>query len=146
MTNVAAILALLLGGFALGRLTGADYGRAGQFGIAAVFAFTGIGHFLKREEMVAMLPPALPARRAMVVLSGAFELALTLGLLLPACTQLAGILVCAFLLLVTPINIYSALERINFGGHAAGPKYLWVRLPLQALLVVWTYWFAVHLG
>lgn len=145
MRNIAAILSLLLGGFLLGRLCGAEYDRAGQIGIAAVFAFTGLGHFLKREEMVAMLPPTLPARRAMVVLSGAFELSLMFGILLPASTKAAGILSCAFLLLVTPINIYSALERIDFGGHAAGPKYLWLRLPLQALLVVWTFWFAVHL-
>jgi len=30
------------------------------------------------------------------------------------------------------------------GGHAAGPKYLWVRAPLQLVLAAWTWWFAVR--
>jgi uncharacterized membrane protein len=146
MTNIVAILLLLTGGFAAAQLSGSSYDRAGQIGLAAVFAFTGFGHFFKRDAMVSMLPPALPARRAMVVFSGVFEILLAVGLLLPDCTKLAGLCAGAFLVLVAPINVYSAVERIDFGGHAAGPRYLWMRLPLQALLLVWTYWFAVHLA
>lgn len=146
MTNIAAILLLLIGGFAIAQLSGAPYDRSGQIGLAAVFAFTGLGHFFKRDAMMSMLPPALPARRAMVVLSGAFEIILAIGVLLPACTKFAGLCLCVFLVLVAPINVYSAVEHVEFGGHAAGPRYLWMRLPLQALLLVWTYWFAVHLS
>jgi len=146
MTNIAAILLLLLGGFALSQLSGASYDRSGQIGLAAVFAFTGFGHFFKRDAMISMLPPMLPARRAMIVLSGAFEILLAIGVLLPDCTKLTGLCICAFLVLVAPINVYSAVERVDFGGHAAGPRYLWMRLPLQALLLIWAYWFAVHLG
>lgn len=145
MTNIAAILLLLVGGFASAQLGGASYDRAGQIGLAAVFAFTGVGHFYRRDAMVSMIPPALPARRAMIVLSGVFEISLAVGVLLPAFTRFAGLCICAFLVLVAPINVYSAVERVDFGGHATGPRYLWMRLPLQALLLAWAYWFAVHL-
>lgn len=40
---------------------------------------------------------------------------------------------CIFLLLVLPSNIYAAWQRVDFGGHAAGPVYLLVRIPLQLL-------------
>lgn len=146
MRNIAALLLLLIGGFALAQLGGATYDRAGQIGLAAVFAFTGFGHFYKRDAMVSMIPPALPARRAMIVLSGGFEIFLAVGVLLPDFTKFAGLCICAFLILVAPINVYSAVERIDFGGHVAGPRYLWMRLPLQVLLLMWAYWFAVHLA
>jgi uncharacterized membrane protein len=103
-----------------------------------------VGHFIKQEEMIAMLPPSLPARRAAVILSGVLELVLALGVLLPSLTRVAGIGICVFLVLVAPVNIHAALKRVNFGGHGAGPKYLWVRLPLQIILIAWTYWFAVR--
>ena len=44
----------------------------------------------------------------------------------------------------TPLNIYSAIHRVQFGGHSSGPWYLAIRLPLQVLLFVWTYWFTLH--
>ena len=144
MKNIATILGLLFGGFALACLSGAGYTKAGQVGIAAVFAFTALGHFVKQDEMLAMLPPFLPARRALVILSGGLELLFAAGVLLSAFTKVTGVVICCFLIIVTPLNIYSALRRVNFGGHAAGPKYLLVRLPLQVLLLVWTYWFAVR--
>ena len=43
-----------------------------------------------------------------------------------------------------PANIYSAIHRIEFGGHSAGPVYLLVRVPFQVLTMWWTY-FATEL-
>lgn len=144
MKNVAIIVGLLLAGFGIARLSGADPAVAGRSGIAAVFAFTALGHFVKRDAMAAMLPPAVPARPAMVILSGLLELLLAVLVLVPSFARPAGIALCVFLALVTPLNIYSAVKRVDFGGHGAGPVYLWIRLPLQALLLAWTYWFAVR--
>jgi uncharacterized membrane protein len=33
---------------------------------------------------------------------------------------------------------------MDFGGHGAGPIYLAVRLPLQLVLIGWTWWHAVR--
>jgi uncharacterized membrane protein len=49
----------------------------------------------------------------------------------------------AYLVLISPSNTYAAVQRIRFGGHSMGPRYLLVRLPLQILLVCWVYWFTV---
>jgi len=115
-------------------------------GIAAVFAFTAMGHFVKLEEMTAMLPATMPARRAIVIASGLLEFAFAAGILLPTLVRPTGIAICCFLVLATPVNVYSALKRVGFGGHATGPRYLLVRMPLQLVLLTWTFWFAVRSG
>jgi len=146
MKNVALILVLLLGASGVAKLCGAEAQVAGRLGIAAVFAFTALGHFVKRDEMAAMLPPSMPARPAMVIMSGVFEALLAILILIPTYAKVAGIVLCAFLVLVTPVNIHAAIRRVEFGGHAAGPQYLAVRLPLQLALLLWTYWFSVRSG
>jgi uncharacterized membrane protein len=49
---------------------------------------------------------------------------------------------CLILMLVCflPANIYSAIYRIDFGGHGAGLAYLLVRIPFQLFLMWWIYW------
>jgi len=32
---------------------------------------------------------------------------------------------------------------VGMGGHLWGPVYLLIRVPLQLLLIGWSYWFAV---
>jgi uncharacterized membrane protein len=146
MKNVLALVGLLLGGFGVALLFGAPEGKAARIGIAAVFALTAIGHFVKTDEMTAMLPSTMPARRPTVIISGFLELMFAVGILLPALVKSTGLAICVFLVLVTPANVYSALKKIDFGGHRAGPRYLLVRIPLQLLLLVWTYWFAIRPG
>jgi uncharacterized membrane protein len=144
MKNVAIIVGLLLGGFGIAKSCGADAASAGRIGIAAVFAFTALGHFVQRDQMTAMLPPSVPARPAIVTLSGLLEALLAILVLLPPYRRAAGIAICIFLVLVTPLNVFAAIKKIDFGGHAAGPRYLLLRLPLQFVLLAWTYWFAVR--
>jgi uncharacterized membrane protein len=144
MQNIAVILGLLFGGFAIARLCGANARAAGRIGIAAVFAFTAMGHFARRDEMSAMIPVWIPARTELVVLSGVMEAIFAMFILVPKYSRTAGIVICLFLVMVTPLNIYAAIERVDFGGHVAGPPYLMLRLPLQAVLLVWTYWFTVR--
>ena len=55
-----------------------------------------------------------------------------------------GLSIIAYLVLVSPSNIYAPLERIPFGGRSIGLPYLLVRLRLQILLVCWIYWFTVR--
>jgi uncharacterized membrane protein len=142
MKNIAVILLLLLGVSGVARLFGVETIIAGRIGIAAVFAFTAVRHFVKRDEMAAMLPASMPFRPAIVILSGLLEAFLAILILIPAYSRAAGIALGVFLVLVTPVNVHAAIKKVNFGGHAAGPRYLALRLPLQLVLLIWTYWFA----
>jgi len=57
--------------------------------------------------------------------------------------MLVGWCIIIYLIAIFPSNIYAAVQRIPFGGHSIGPRYLLVRLPLQGLLIGWTYLFTV---
>ena len=131
MQNIAIILTLLLLPYWLLALAHVPEVLRGRVGVALVFAFTGMGHFIKTSAMTQMLPGWVPMRVSLVYITGVFELLAAVAILVPPLSRYVGPALCVFLLLIVPSNIYAALERVDFGGHAAGPIYLLVRIPLQ---------------
>ena len=70
---------------------------------------------------------------------------LTPGFGLIIWTLLAFLIV--FFILILPVNINAALRHIDYEkGTYEGPgtKYLWFRIPLQVLFILWVYWFALR--
>ena len=65
----------------------------GRISLALVFAFTGLGHLVQTDGMMAMLPPRVPARRALILASGLLEWALGAALLVPGWSRPAGLAV-----------------------------------------------------
>ena len=113
--------------------------KRARVGVTLFFIFTSIGHFIRTEPMAEMLPPSVPYRIELIYLTGVFELLGAIGIWIPRLTRLVGLLLIVMLLGLLPANIYSALNRVDFGGHAAGPSYLLVRIPFQLFAIVWTY-------
>lgn len=118
----------------------------GCLGLTMVFFFTGIGHFVSAEPMTDMIPPAVPYRLAIIYVSGVIEIVAGLALLPRATRVVAGWFVIAMLVVLLPSNVFAAIHRVPMGGHAWGPVYLLIRVPLQIVLVVWCYWFAIRKG
>ncbi len=142
MITPIIMLTLLVAPWLVGLTSGNPGWRS--YGPAAVFAFTGVGHFLATAEMVEMIPEALPGRTAVVLAAGVFELFLAAGLAWPTTRRTSGIAAVAFLILVTPINVYAAWNGVGPGGHGWGPLYLWVRVPLQLILIAGCYTWSVR--
>ncbi|TVY05023.1 hypothetical protein FPV58_06185 [Mycolicibacterium porcinum] len=113
---MAVFLTLILGSVAARviGLLGVDYvdswPAAIAVGLAAMFVMTGVAHFvnLLRRDMIAIVPPALPAPGLLVTVTGVLELAGAAGLLY-APTRVAAA-VCLFLLMLAmfPANVYAA--------------------------------------
>ena len=116
-----------------------DRPKRARVGLSLFFIFTAIGHFLTSEQMAMMLPPSVPYRVELIYLTGIFELLGAIGVWIPRLTRLTGLLLIIMLVAMLPANIYSALERVEFGGHSAGPLYLLVRVPFQLFVIGWTY-------
>jgi uncharacterized membrane protein len=53
---------------------------------------------------------------------------------------LTGFCLILMLICFLPANIYSAMNRVDFGGHGEGPGYLLVRVPFQLFVICWTYY------
>jgi len=107
-----------------------------SLGLAAlIFAGVGTTHLLNPAPFVQIVPPMLPAKEALVAISGVAEIAGGIGLLIPQTRRYAAYGLIALLLAVFPANIYMALDRTKF---ASLPEWaLIARLPLQIFLIGW---------
>ena len=113
---MAVIVALVMGTL-VARLVGwlgVDYvgswPQAIAVGLAAMFVMTGVAHFVPamRRDMIAIVPPRLPAAGLLVTITGVLELVGAAGLLYPP-TRVAAA-VCLFLLMpvMFPANVYAS--------------------------------------
>ena len=107
--------------------------------LGLLFAAAGVNHFLMPDKYVALVPPYLPWPLALVYLSGVAEVALGVLLLIPRFRSRAAWGLIALLIAVFPANLHMALNPEQFPDIP--PAALWVRLPLQGVLVAWAYWF-----
>ncbi|HKO42240.1 MAG TPA: DoxX family protein [Pyrinomonadaceae bacterium] len=110
-----------------------------RIGLTLFFLFTGLGHFIRTEPMAAMLPPSVPYRVELIYLTGVFELLGAVGVWIPKLMKITGVCLILMMLAVLPANIYSAFNRVEFGGHEYGAVYLLVRVPFQLFVIAWTY-------
>ena len=111
-----------------------------KVGLSIFFAFTALGHFIRTDEMSAMLPPWVPYRAPLIYFTGVLELLGAIGVWLPGLRRLTGLCLILMLIGFLLANIYSAIHRVDFGGHGEGLAYLLVRVPFQLFLIWWTYW------
>lgn len=104
--------------------------------MAAFYVFAGVMHFVRPKFFLRIVPPYLPAHDLLVVLSGAAEIAVGIGLLVPATRVWAAWGLIALLIAVFPANVYMA-----YGAkfQSISPWIRWGRLPLQAVLMWWAY-------
>ena len=112
--------------------------------LAALFAFAGAMHFVKPDTYASVVPPYLPQPRLLVAISGVCEILGAVGVLLPPpLRQAAGWGLILLLVAVFPANVQMALHPAPVGGHLIKPIWLYLRLPLQAVLIAWVYWVAI---
>jgi uncharacterized membrane protein len=110
--------------------------------MAAFYVVAGINHFRDPGFYVPMMPAYLPWHRELIWASGVAEVALGLALLVPALRAAAAWGVIALLVAVFPANLHVALENVPLGGRETGLGiWNWVRLPFQAVLIAWAWWY-----
>jgi uncharacterized membrane protein len=94
-------------------------------------------HFVKPGAYEPTVPDALPAHREIVYLSGAAEIAGALAVLHDRSARWAGWWLIALLVAVFPANVNMAVHAERF--RAVPEALLWVRLPIQGLLIGWVW-------
>lgn len=110
-------------------------------GIFAVsLIIVGITHFLKPEQYARIVPPPFPPFVS-VYLSGIFEILGGIGILIPLVSVTAAWCLIALFIGVFPANIYMTLHNIQIDGIPHNQGLYWLRLPLQAALIAWAYWY-----
>jgi uncharacterized membrane protein len=141
ITFVLSFLAILL-------FTGKyDFSLAGRISMCVMLISTGIAHFIYTDGMTMMLPEFIPFRKLLVYVTGIMEIIASVALLIPSWQFAAAIFLIAFFVVLLPANIYAAYNHINYEKatyDGDGLNYLWFRVPLQVLFIVWIYLSAIR--
>ena len=106
--------------------------------LGLVYVFAGINHFVNPAFYLDIMPPYIPWHGPLVFLSGVAEVALGALVLVPRWSALAAWGLILLLIAVFPANLHMALNPERYPDVA--PAVLWLRLPLQGVLILWAWW------
>jgi uncharacterized membrane protein len=113
--------------------------------MGAGYVVAGVLHFLVPRLYVRIVPPSFPRPLELVYLSGVAEVALGVGVLFRRTRRVSAWGIVALLVAVFPANVYMATHNIVVEGAPGGgdpsDAARWARLPLQAVLVLWAWWY-----
>ena len=123
------------------RLIVGDFNVAlsGRIAMASMLAFT--------KGMVMMIPDFIPFKKALVYFTGVIEILAAAGLLISSYQVLTAWLLIVFFIVLLPANINAAIRHIDYQKGTftgSGLTYLWFRVPLQILFILWTYFSAIR--
>jgi uncharacterized membrane protein len=123
-----------------------EFAFSGRIAMSVMLAFATLGHFLYTKGMTMMIPDLIPFKKGMVYLTGIFEIAAAIALQIEQIRQMAGIAIIIFFVVMLPANINAALKHIDYQKGTSdgnGVNYLWFRVPLQAVFILWAYFFCL---
>ena len=127
MTTPIVMLALLIGPclapLAISTVTHRpfDGGCVVAVGPALMFIFMGVGQFIQTEPMARMLPPWVPARTAVIYLTGILGFVMAAGFFIPKSRRLTSPVAAAVLIVFFPGNVYAAMQHIPMGATPGDP-------------------------
>jgi uncharacterized membrane protein len=107
------------------------------------FVVAGALHFVIPDFYLAMMPPVIPMKDILIVLTGLAEIALGIGLQISVIRRRAGISLIALLIGIFPANIYVAVSQPALPDLSYDPASMWWRLLLQPLFIIWVWWVSV---
>lgn len=137
------IIVFVISAFTIRLVQGSyDIALAGRIAMSVMLLFTAMGHFKFDTGMSMMLPDFMPYKMKVVHLTGLFEIGAAICLLLPNYKVATGWVLIAFFVMALPLNIKAAIAHIDIQkGTFDGPglTYLWFRIPIQVLFILWVY-------
>lgn len=109
--------------------------------LSLIMVYAGVMHFRATESFAEIIPDWLPAHRFLVLASGAAEIALGLALAVPKLRRASAWGLIALYIAVFPANLNMALHDLPAGSLRVPQYVLWLRLPLQLVLIAWAAWY-----
>lgn len=107
--------------------------------LGSIFVAAGLLHFAVPSVYERIMPPYLPLHRELVYLSGACEVLGGLGLFPRRTRSAAGIGLILLLVAVLPANVQMLLDARAAEKPSWWVALLWLRLPLQLVLIAWVW-------
>ncbi|WP_049997683.1 DoxX family protein [Halococcus sediminicola] len=117
-----------------------------RYVMGLLYVGAGVLHFVAPKRYAHVVPPRFPRPVALVYLSGIAEVVLGTGVLLRRTRRRSAWGIVALLIAVFPANVHMATgdvatDAVSDWAEGITRAALWVRLPLQAVLVLWAWWY-----
>ncbi len=111
--------------------------QVARYLLAIFMIFGGVQHFLNAEFYEPFVPSFLPNAFEIILISGAVEIILGIGLLFTArFAKYAALGVLALMIAFLPIHIQDVfIDNPAIGSHKAAL----IRLPVQFVFIAWSY-------
>ncbi len=113
-----------------------------RWGMSIGYVGFGFFHLVASDRFLPILPPLAPFPTAIILFTGACEIAGGLGLLVPATRRWAGWALAIYAVCVFPANLYHAYGHVIVPDLPGGWWYHAPRLALQPVVV----WWALYAG
>jgi uncharacterized membrane protein len=107
--------------------------------MAAFYVWAGVNHFVRPEFYLNLMPPYIPLHTELVYLSGIIEIALGVLVAIPRTAAMAAWGIILMLIAFLPVHVHMLVN--NHLYPEAPTSVLWLRFPIQALLILWAYWY-----
>ena len=145
---IVLIVSFLVSLFVL-RIINKEYNiaLAARISMSIMLVFTALGHFLFSKGMTLMIPDIIPFKLFLVYGTGVLEVLLAIGLHIEKYKDFTAWSIIIFLIMMLPANIKASILELNYQTgeyNGKGLAYLWFRIPLQVLFIVWTYLSAIR--
>ena len=110
-----------------------------RYVMAAFYIYAGVSHFTRPEFFLSLMPPYMPLHTELVYLSGIAEIVLGVLVAIPRTAMFAGWCIIAMLITFLPVHVHML---VNNHLYPEAPTWaLWARFPIQAIFILWAYWF-----
>lgn len=105
-----------------------------------LYVLSGGNHFWHRQFYIRIMPDHYSHPEALVAVSGVAEILGGIGLLVPASRRFSAVGLAAMLTVFLDVHVFMIRNTQRFPEV---PSWLlWVRIPLQGLLIVWALHYA----
>jgi uncharacterized membrane protein len=109
--------------------------------LITLYLVAGRNHFVNPQLYLKLIPPYLPDPKVLNLLSGFFEIVFALMLVFKLTRRYAVYGIVLMLIAFIPAHIYMIqIAPFMLGKLLVTKTGAWVRLPLQAVLIVWAWW------
>ncbi|MEE8375872.1 MAG: DoxX family protein [Acidimicrobiia bacterium] len=109
--------------------------------MSAFYVANGVNHFISPDAYLQIIPDFVPVPLAVVYVSGVVEIILGVAVLFGPTRMMAAWGLIILLVVVFPANINVAVNDLVFLGEEPNSLVNWLRLPVQAVLIVWAWWY-----
>lgn len=105
-----------------------------------LYVVAGVNHFWHPGFYTNLMPGWLPWHLELVYVSGVAEVLLGLALLFPSTRRWAAWGIILMLVVFLIVHVHMVVNTHLY--PTVSPVVLWLRLPLQGVLIAWAWWYA----